>query len=247
MNRFFLTISNFKNDIVYFPPNFAYQILHVLRLGDGDQVEVMNNQGWVFLVKLRIEADTRQVTGEVVNSSPSLTEPDTELALCFGLSSRDKVELILQKGTEVGVSAFFPFVSSRTLVQSVDLSPNKMARWESIIREAAEQSHRGKIPELKPPMAFAACITETAHTHSLSLLAWEKASTVQETIRQGIMSDQWKAIALFIGPEGGFTYKEIQLAKDKGCRVVSLGRRILRMETAAIVFPALVLYELEQR
>jgi len=247
MNRFFLTPNDFKNDIVHFPPNFAHQILHVLRLGDGDQVEVLNNQGWVFQVRLIIEAGNPQVTGKVLESAKALTEPEAELALCFGLSSRDKVELILQKGTEVGVSAFYPFVSSRTLVQSIDLSPNKMTRWERIIREAAEQSHRGKIPELKPPMDYAACITETAHTHSLSLLAWEEASPVDETICHGLTFLQRRTIALFIGPEGGFTHDEVKLAKEKGCRLVSLGPRILRMETAAIVLPALVLYELEQR
>jgi 16S rRNA (uracil1498-N3)-methyltransferase len=160
------------------------------------------------------------------------------------MTSRDKVELILQKGTEVGVSKFSPFISSRSLVQSTALSDKRKLRWERIIREAAEQSHRGKLPALISPMRFKECLSANFDQHDLSLIAWEGAAATEGALRESLKDFEGLKIALFIGPEGGFSDDEIGTAKKAGCQVISLGERILRMETAALVFPAIVLYQL---
>jgi 16S rRNA (uracil1498-N3)-methyltransferase len=166
------------------------------------------------------------------------------VSLCFGLSNRDKVELILQKATEVGVSAFHPFISSRSLVQKAALSEKKYARWQRIIREAAEQSGRGQLPDLHQPRRLEECAQAVRESHARMLVAWEKAETSQDQDLSSHLAGQVESLALFVGPEGGFSREEIQNLQASGCEVVSLGARILRMETAAIIFPALVLYEL---
>lgn len=244
MNRFFLNKAQFSGDIVTFTPEIAHQIVHVLRLGGGDLVEALDNQGFVYRVTLNADAQEHHLTGRILDTEPVTSEPSIQVSLCFGLSNRDKVEWILQKGTEIGVSAFYPFVSARTLVQSTSLTENKLARWERIIREAAEQSRRGRLPILNPPVDFRKCISLATKKHGLCLIAWEEAAPANAAISHIIDTFKGDRIALFVGPEGGFSEDEISQAREMGCQVVSMGERILRMETAAIILPALVLHDL---
>ncbi len=246
MNRFFIDPKQFKGEIVAFPADISHQIRHVLRLREGDRVAVLDNSGSVFDVAIILTADTNAVAGKIISREMAATEPSTRIALFFGMTNRDKVELILQKGTEVGVSDFFPFVSSRTLVQSTDLTAKKTARWEAIIREAAEQSGRGRLPELHQPVRFEDCLTEVDSQFELALIAWEGSATEGLGLHEVLANEERGAIALYVGPEGGFSENEINLARLSGCNVVSLGARILRMETAAILFPALVLFALRE-
>lgn len=249
MNRFFLPDKFIQENKIFFPPDISHQILNVLRLHEGSQVQVLDNQGYVYDVALSQDEENGKPIGRILAQTREDSEPSLKISLYFGMTSREKVEWILQKGTEVGVSAFHPFISTRSLVQSVDLTPQKIARWERIIREAAEQSHRGLLPELCLPLPLKDCLTQGAGDHDICLIAWEEASVTNSILNQALV-DQSKAInsaALMVGPEGGFTPDEIMLAKSCGCRVVSLGKRILRMETAAIIFPALVLHEIQNR
>jgi 16S rRNA (uracil1498-N3)-methyltransferase len=243
MNRFFLNKNQFSGETVTFPSDLAHQIVHVLRLGDGDTLEVLDNQGMLYQVDLMITTPEKQVLGKIIHTEPVVPDKRPSVALYFGLSNREKVELILQKATEIGVSEFHPFVSSRTLVQSLDLTDKKKDRWERIIREASEQSRRGYLPKLCQPLDFEGVISAAKNDHALCMIAWEQADTTKH-LRQIMANFDGESVALFIGPEGGFSAEEIKQAKTAGCHVVSLGDQILRMETAAIVFPALVLYEL---
>jgi len=244
MNRFFLSEDNIEKKVVRFPPDVSHQILHVLRLDEGDRVRVLDNLGHVYLVSLQVDHDQKKVQGQIMKSEPAPGEPDTRISLCFGLSNRDKVEWILQKATEVGVSAFFPFISSRTLVQSASLSEKKRQRWERIIREAAEQSGRGRLPELQPPRDFSECLQVVRDTQGLLLAAWEGAGSLEKYNLASQLTGGVESLALFVGPEGGFSEDEVRTLREFGCQMVSLGERILRMETAAIIFPALVLHRL---
>ncbi len=242
MNRFFLRQDQIHKEEVRFPEDISHQILHVLRLDDGDQVRVLDNQGTVHLVKLRVAHDQNKVRGQILESGPAPGEPAIRITLCFGLSNRDKVEWILQKATEVGVSAFYPFISSRTLVQTPVLSDKKRQRWERIIREAAEQAGRGRLPELHPPGDLSACLQIVKEPHDQLLAAWEGAEPEKQNSLASQLTGRPASLALFVGPEGGFSEDEIRVLRSFGCQVVSLGERTLRMETAAIVFPALALH-----
>lgn len=243
MNRFFLNPNQIVNDVICFPPDISHQIQHVLRLNEGELVEVLDNQGHVFRVMLNSTASDDDAIGKIIAVEDADTEPKTKLSLCFGLSHRDKVEWILQKGTEVGVSSFYPFISSRTLVQSISLSDKRRERWERIIREAAEQSHRGRLPVMNSPLAFEVCLEKVQKSHGLCLLAWEGAEGDQMPLSSLVTGYDGESIAVFVGPEGGFSEDEARRAGATSCIIISLGQRILRMETAAIVLPALILHE----
>lgn len=244
MNHFFLEETQFLGNRVRFPPQIAHQIIHVLRMKNDDQVIVLDGQGFEYRVKLSIDNDRLGVDGDILEKNVSDREPKPKLSLCFGLTNREKVEFILQKGTEIGVSSFFPFTSSRTLMQSTGLSEKKIERWIKIITEAAEQAKRGRIPELNPPVSLQVCCERVPPKHELNLAAWEEAAPGETSLSDLLKRFPVDSIALFVGPEGGFSREEIDHLKTAGVNIVSLGKRILRMETAALVFPALILHEL---
>lgn len=152
---------------------------------------------------------------------------------------------MLQKGTEVGVSAFVPVITQRSLVRNAKSAANKRERWERIITEAAEQSGRGRLPRLHEPLLFAEALARAASS-DCTLIPWEKATagTLRAALRKLPDDLRQPIIALFIGPEGGYSEEEIDQATTAGAIPVTLGRRILRTETAAVVAAAVVLYEL---
>jgi 16S rRNA (uracil1498-N3)-methyltransferase len=122
------------------------------------------------------------------------------------------------------------------------IKANKLARWERIITEAAEQSHRGRLPELDAPISFEQALADAASA-DVALIPWEKETA--RTLRD-VLPGTAAAVALFIGPEGGFEDGEIELAQRHGVQPITLGPRILRAETAAAAAALLVLYELER-
>jgi 16S rRNA (uracil1498-N3)-methyltransferase len=242
MNRFFVNPDQISRNEVVFPPDIVHQIRHVLRMKDGEHAVVLDDRGHMYVVSMKLTPGHDRVSAEILSMREVDSEPKTRISLCFGLTGREKVEWILQKGTEIGVSSFYPFISSRTLVQSVTLSAKKRERWEKIIREAAEQSNRGKLPVLYPPCIFKSCLDRVKQTNQLCLIAWEEAESGHVDLDALVRRFAGGSIALFVGPEGGFSQYDVEIAKALGYHVVSLGKRILRMETAAIVFPAVVLH-----
>jgi 16S rRNA (uracil1498-N3)-methyltransferase len=168
------------------------------------------------------------------------------------LLPRDKFEFVLQKCTEVGVSRFVPVITQRALVRETAIKPEKLDRWQRIITEAAEQSHRGRIPDLLPPVSFEKAMQELS-SFEKCLIACEIVKMPNgkqgESIRVALRIEDKNipgTIAVLIGPEGGFTEDEVHHACSVGAVPVGLGPRILRTETAAIVAATLILYELGQ-
>lgn len=245
MHHFFINPEHIQKPVVNFSSEISHQIRHVLRLTAGDRVGVLDNSGTLYTVVLNSFMSDQRLTGKIVSEQALLTEPEVKLGLFFALSNREKVEWILQKATEIGVASFYPYVSSRALVTSLSLTEKKQARWEKIIQEAAEQSGRGKLPVLNPPGLWLDCLDKASSTYALGLIAWEGVGAGRYALAEKIAAFKGKSIALFVGPEGGLSEDEVSAAIEAGCQVVSLGTRTLRMETAALVFPALVLYQLE--
>lgn len=236
MQHFFLTPDCIHDSEIFFPPEISRQITQVLRAGTGDQVIVRDGTGRELLVELVI--DGKKVTGKAKSIQTRDREPALKLHLFFALSQRERVETILQKCTEVGVAEFTPFITSRTLVQEKEKAEQKRERWQAIIREAAEQSERGIVPRLNPVGKFSEVMSDSPQ-EDLKILAWEQEDS--RTIRSVIEENTGNKVALMIGPEGGFADDEFELAKNAGWIPVTLGKRILRMETAAIVAAAFVL------
>lgn len=245
MHRFFLPAHSFQGDRVIFPALQARQIVRVLRLGVGDDVVVLVDNGMEYEVVLD-EVKRSGVQGVVRAQRYAAGEPMVEVALFVSLTQREKFEWILQKCTEAGVSLFCPYVSSRSLTQETTAVEAKYVRWNHILREAAEQSGRGRVPRLRPAMRFDQALQEAHNSDGLALIFWEGRGGIGlRTMLAGVPFSG--KVSLFIGPEGGFSEEEIRQARESGLHPVSLGRRILRMETAALVASVLVLYELEGR
>jgi 16S rRNA (uracil1498-N3)-methyltransferase len=238
MQRFFVPPEWIHGDTVTLEDAVAHQIRNVLRMRPGARVVVLDNAGSEYEIELAAVGKS-EVRGIVVEERPVWGEPEAAITLYQCLLKKDNFEWVLQKCTEIGVSRFVPVMSQRTVVQGV--KANKIARWERIITEAAEQSGRGRVPELTEPVAFEQAINE-ARAFERVLIPWEQASA--RGLRDVLESDT-KQIAIYIGPEGGFDAGEIALAEGAGAIPVTLGPRILRAETAAVVVSALTLYELD--
>jgi len=256
-HRFFVPASWIQQDQVSIEGSVVHQIRDVLRMSSGDIVTILDDSGWEYEVRLTaVEYDS--VTGAIQSKVLSRTEPRTKIALYQSLLKGDKLEWVLQKGTELGVVEFNPMVSDRCVVGNVDdVSKAKVERWQRIVLEAAEQSERARLPRVQPPVLFAqAC--ERARRSDLALLFWEEenkrtlhsmlampsdttisAHGKTETLRRPF------SISIFVGPEGGFAGREADLARRYGIAPVSLGPRILRADTAALAAVTAILYQYE--
>lgn len=245
-HRFFITPEILKSDEIHFPPEIARQIGRVLRLKPGANVVVLDDCGRQADVELTLVAPD-QVSGRVLRISPAGGEPAARLTLYLGLTQREKFEWMLQKCTEVGAAGFVPLVTQRSLVQDGREVERKRARWEAILREAAEQCGRGRIPALHPALTWNAALVNLQAEYDLALAAWEGEHGLRLRDAVGIVKGKSALrLALLIGPEGGLSEEEISTARAAGVRAVSLGKRILRMETAAVVATALALDALEE-
>jgi 16S rRNA (uracil1498-N3)-methyltransferase len=187
-----------------------------------------------------VEAD--QVRGQIIAQQPALGEPRVELSMYLCLTQREKFEWMLQKCTEVGAGSFIPVISSRSLVQSAAETEHKRERWERILQEAAEQCGRGKIPQLQAALSYPQACEAAQHSGARCILPWEEERSC--SLQQALGGERPSRVALLIGPEGGFSEEEAAMAVQAGFQLATLGRRILRAETAAVVAAALTLYEL---
>jgi 16S rRNA (uracil1498-N3)-methyltransferase len=231
-HRFFLPVEDFGQAEIRFPGSISRQISNVLRLKTGGIVTILDDRGHCREVELS-EIDPRQVIGRPGNIQPASGEPSIELTLCPALTQREKFEWILQKGCELGVHQFIPLITSRTLVQESRGWEEKMTRWQKILQEAAEQCGRGLIPRIMPPVKFENSLHLIRDLRGYIL--YEKEQDISFTYSMfSLFAAKEKQLALLIGPEGGFSEEEAALAKQSGLIPVSLGKRILRMETAAV-------------
>ncbi len=241
-HRFFVPAASIVGDKVAFDAAVAHQLRNVLRLRPGARVIVLDNAGAEYEVVLEmVERDA--ATGRIAGRHAAAGEPRLALTLYQGLIKSAHLEWLLQKGTELGVTRFVPTYSQRTVAGGARPGEAKRVRWERILREAAEQSHRGRLPALAAPMAFADACRESVRAHDLAILPWEEQA---EDGLAGVLRGRPAppgSVALLIGPEGGFTSDEARLARTSGVRVVTLGPRILRAETAGLVAASIVLYE----
>jgi len=238
MHRFFIPKESFIQNEVIICGEPLHQIGYVLRLKPGDRIIVLDNNGWEYEVE--IERITKEeATGKIVSKQYGEGEPAVKITLYQALLKSDKFELVLQKGVELGVTTFAPFISERCVTKKP--ADGKIERWQKIIQEAAEQSERSILPVLYPVVSFdAAC--QSAKQPSLLLWEEEKSVSLKETLQNPPFKNT-KTLNLFIGPEGGFPSEETEQAKNHGIAIASLGHRILRAETAGLAAISAILYE----
>jgi 16S rRNA (uracil1498-N3)-methyltransferase len=241
VNRFFVSTSDIEGDRVRLSREQAHQVRHVLRLGSGDPIVVLDDRGTEYEVVLTT-VGAQEAVGRIMSTRPAAGEPKVQLTLFQSLLAREKFEWVLQKATEVGVTQIVPVGAERSLLRAKQIEENKLDRWRRILVEAAEQSHRGRIPRLGATVSFSAAVSQLPDFDRSLIAAPSGATTLREALRE--IGYEEPAIALLVGPEGGFTDAEVALAREKGAIAIGLGPRVLRTETAAVVASALILYEL---
>lgn len=243
VHRFFVSPQAIRNDRVVMRGSVVHQIRDVLRLKPGDALILLDNSGWAHRAEI-ITIDREVLRGRVVDKWKLETETTTRITLYQGLLKGQKFEWVLQKGTELGVAAFVPLLAARCVISSLeDVTEARMARWQKIIVEAAEQAGRAVLPSISAAVLFAHACERAMHSGGLSLIPYEGECSYG--LRQALQTvPKSKHINLFIGPEGGFAAEEIALAREYHIVPVSLGPRILRAETAGLAAVAAILYEL---
>lgn len=233
MQRFFLNSKSFSGRTLNISdPQICHQMKRVMRMKNGDKFIALDNTGFEFLCNLTA-LDEDIAAADIIEKRANNAEPAFSLTLCQAMPKKPELfEWILQKGTEIGVNAFVPLITEHT--QRRQLS--KPDRLHRILIEAAEQSERGKVPELLPETDFNSQLDADGlkiilHSRGDYPLLSSKIPKIKST----------GACSLFIGPEGGFSEKEIKEAQDHEFIICSLGPRILRTCTASIVAASLIL------
>lgn len=219
-------------------------IRNVLRMKTGEKVRVSDRSGHAFFCCLE-EIAGNYVSARIEYADETGTELDNPIWLFQGLPKSDKMELIIQKATELGVSEVIP-VSMKNCVVKLDAkkADNKNKRWQTIAESAAKQSKRTVIPVIRPLMNWKEAL-ELAKTLDVVLVSYENERGMEATREIIGHITPGQSIGIFIGPEGGFSEEEITGLPDEMHRI-SLGRRILRTETAGLATLAMLVYQLDE-
>ena len=223
---------------VSLPENTSHQIRNVLRLHAGEKIAMFTGDGREWTAQLEaIERDSPSVTVRLLEVTEPNVEMKTQVALVMALTRPQRYELALAKCTELGASEFLPIITDHVLKSDSTISANRMARWNRIVKEAAELSGRVRVPQITDPAPMSSVLARFRDEGATPIVLWEGA-------REPMLADLFASLcdeshppvklALFFGPVGGFSSEEAQLAMETGAVIASLGRRILRTETAAI-------------
>ncbi len=237
--RFFISSSQVREDRITVTGEDVRHIASVLRMKTGDELLLCDGQGTDYRVRI-IDAGKKEIRTEVVGSTRrELAGP--AITLGQGLPKSDKMDWIVQKATELGVSSIVPLDTERTIVKIRD-EEKRVSRWQKICREAAMQSNRPDIPRVEPILRFSDFLrTLNSELGTLLLLPWEEGTDPIKNVLRTHPTAQ--NIIVLIGPEGGFSSSEAELAKANGFHAVSLGPNILRTETAAVAVLSMLGYE----
>jgi 16S rRNA (uracil1498-N3)-methyltransferase len=215
----------------------AHKIAHVLRLHAGDRLEIIDSTAGAFVAA--IDAVEPAVRATLVERIPESGERaralDVELAQAVPKGRR--MDFVIEKCTELGVAGFLPFYSERSVGR--DVGAEKLSRWRRLARTAAQQCGRRDVPPIEAPLDFGALVQRFVQ-YAAVLFAWETARPVPLRERLQSALPATGRVLVVIGPEGGFTHAEAELAERSGAALVWLGTRILRTDTAAMVLLAVI-------
>ncbi len=229
LQRFFIDSGTIRgNEVILDNKEIISQIKKVLRLRAGDKVIFLDGSGKEYVSVIK-EIGNSVINCGIESSAENKNEPELKIVLCQALCKKDKFEWVLQKGTEIGVSKFVPVLAER----SEKFGLNR-ERAEKILREAAEQSERGVVPKMDEIQKFNEALRQA---QGISILLDRSG----EPINKFNLKLTTNNLKLFVGPEGGWTEAELELAKKSGADIVSLGSRVLRTETAGMAAAAILL------
>lgn len=246
MHRFYVKPEQIQdNNTITITGTDVNHIKNVLRMRLGEELVICNGQGKDCYCIISMVTDS-SVVAEIKSINDTGTELPARITLFQGLPKKDKMELIIQKAVELGVYEIIPVMTKRVIVKLEDKKKEerKLERWQSIAESAAKQSRRGIIPVIKPVQSFQEAINK-AKGMDIGLVPYENAKNMNytRTIMQSLVGKS--NIGVFIGPEGGFNEAEIDIAEENGIMPITLGKRILRTETAGLAILSMMSMVLE--
>ena len=246
MRKFFVNSENIYEETIEILEDVNH-IKNVLRLKIGDQIQICNRvTGENYICEIS-DIEKNSVQTKILEKIEAVAEGNVELHIFQGLPKADKMELIIQKGTELGVSKFIPVAFKRSIVKLTGKDEaKKIERWQKIAEVAAKQSHRDLVPEVKN-IINVKNVCNLVEEYDIILLAYEEE--LDNYIKNELLAIKGTKenlkIAVVIGPEGGVDSEEADILKQAGAKTVSLGKRILRTETVTLQVAAIIMYELE--
>jgi 16S rRNA (uracil1498-N3)-methyltransferase len=245
MNRFFFTPEINENEIII-TGNDVHHIKKVLRLKVGAEISLCDKEKAVEYYGVITDIGEDSIRCELRYVQETEQELPAKVYLFQALPKADKMELVIQKAVELGIHEIIPVAAARSVVRLDEKkAAAKIKRWQGISEAAAKQSKRGIIPAIREVMSFAEAI-KVAADMDLSIIPYEMAEDINNTRNVITSIKHGQTVAIFIGPEGGFAPEEIALAKEAGVQPITMGKRILRTETAALVILSWIMYHLEE-
>ena len=246
MYKFFVNSEQISDKCVEINGSDVNHIVNVLRLDIGNKIIVCDKQKSIsYIVKIK-EISQEKVIGQITEKIESTTETGINIDLYQGLPKADKMEYIIQKTTEIGVKRIFPVAFERCIVKIDGKSaPKKLERWQKIAEVAAKQSKRDVVPKIENIINLEN-ICQNIYKYDIILIAYENEGKINlKKELRNLNKNENLSIGVVVGPEGGFSESEVQKLVDSGAKCISLGKRILRTETAPIVVIANIIYEFE--
>ncbi len=242
MSKFFVEKNQISQTHAVLTGSDVAHISRVLRLGQGDALLLCDGEGYDY--EARISAVSKEeITAEILRRYPCKNEPTTEVTLFQGLPKQGKMEWIIEKCTEMGITTIVPVQMARSVVKlSPEQASKKLERWQKTAREAAKQCGRGRIPRVMMPVTLSQL--SRSELPEFLLFPYEEERT--SSVRQALAGKKSKTAGIFIGPEGGFDPEEASQLLSFGAHSVTLGPRILRTETAGLAALTVLLYEWDE-
>jgi len=241
MTRIFLPPEELTSDEVAITGDNARHLSLVLRIEAGEQIEVLDGNGHKYTCTVN-RVHKKEVIAEIINKESYSVESPVTITLAQGIARGEKMDLIIQKSTELGVRGIIPVITERSQVRNT----KKLERWRKIAASASQQSGRDKIPDILEPVALKDWIPDQARNDKKETLKLILSESYKEQNLKKILKAEKDTnhIVLLIGPEGGFSKEEITSAVESGFKEVSLGPRILRTETAPLAIISIIQYDM---
>lgn len=245
MSNFFIDIGNIDGENAYVTGSDVNHIKNVLRMKESDEIKLSTGDGLLYTAKIS-EFLPDRIVCRIIDCEGDKSELPAKIVLFQGLPKKDKMELIIQKAVELGVSEIVPVMMKRTIVKLEDnkKEQKKLERWRTISLTAAKQSGRAIVPEVSDFITFNEAVKQ-AKGLEYNLIPYENEKGMErarELIKE--LKDK-KSIGIFIGPEGGISEDELELAINAGAKPISLGNRILRTETAGLALVSVIAFEID--
>ncbi|MCQ2516974.1 MAG: 16S rRNA (uracil(1498)-N(3))-methyltransferase [Saccharofermentans sp.] len=247
MTRLFMEETEASQNQITLNNDDSRYISQVLRMNPGEEIMVVLKDGIEALCEIT-EVSKNNVTLNIKSTQSIASEPPYEITLYQSVSKGERMELTIQKCVELGVTKIVPVFSRRCVVKKDDSKKqaSKIDRWQKIALEAARQSGRGIVPQVTDAMTFEEACRDASANASIVLFPWEEEKGMSlKAALKGKNKEDFKEIAVFIGPEGGYDESEALKAKEYGAIPVTIGKRILRTETAGASVLSMLLFNFE--